>query len=82
MKMGMDGAMNGIINSILITDGNRYTTYGLIVIKRTVQYALVLLQKGRAKLCQNRCGFVSHCFGTFQWLNFHRMDPSSLEATL
>ena len=50
MKVGMGGAVDGMINSILITDGNRYT-YGLIVIKITVQYALLLLQNGRAKLC-------------------------------
>jgi hypothetical protein len=52
MEMGNGGAMNAIANSILINhDG--HIIYSLIVIKRTGQYAPVLLQNSPAKLSLN-----------------------------
>ena len=56
MKMGMGGALNGIENSIL-TNNDNLSICGLSLMKRTSQYALVLLVNHSANDCPTQKGF-------------------------
>ena len=65
MKMGMGGAVNGITNSILIKNDN-LSICALSFMKRTIQYALVLLVPS-CELLQKVDGLRITRFSTLQW---------------
>ena len=77
MEMGMGGAMNGITNSILTNDDN-LSICGLSFMKRTSQYASVLLVNHPANDSPNSEGVlyrtISHGLVDFNGQNFHSID--------